>query len=43
MPRHRATAVSLAGITVRDAESGSGIDVGTLRGVQVLVLLRHRH
>ena len=36
-------AVALAGRTVLDARSGAALDLGTLPGVQVLVLIRHRH
>ncbi len=43
MPRRHDTAVSLAGVTVTDAHSGASLDLGTLRGVHVLVLMRHRH
>ena len=43
MPRSRDTAVNLAGTTVIDARSGRSLDLGTLEGVHLLVLMRHRH
>ena len=43
MPRRRETAINLDGITVLDAHSESPVDLGTLTGVHVLVLIRHRH
>jgi hypothetical protein len=43
MSRRRDTAVGLDGITVLDAHSDAVVDLGTLTGVHVLVLLRHRH
>lgn len=33
----------LAGITPADARSGRPVDLGALRGVHVLTLLRHRY
>jgi hypothetical protein len=35
--------IDLAGIQLTDAESGQPVSLASIRGVQVLVLLRHRH
>src|SRR5262249_56674556 len=35
--------IDLAGIQLTDAESGQPVPLASIRGVQVLVLLRHRH
>jgi hypothetical protein len=43
MTRSHDTAVNLAGLSVTDANSGTTLDLGTLRGVHLLVLMRHRH
>lgn len=43
MSRRRDITLSLDGITVLDAQSGNTVGLGTLQGVHVLVLLRHRH
>lgn len=43
MPRLHETTLSLTGTTVTDARSGRRLDLGTLRGVHVLVLMRHQH
>lgn len=43
MPRHRSVDVPLAGLTVTDARERGTLDLGDLRGVHVMVLMRHRH
>lgn len=43
MPRYQPVAISLSGITVTDVEDDAAVDLGTLRGVHLVVLIRHRH
>ena len=43
MVRRNDTLVNLAGVTATDARAGSVVDFGTLDGVHVLVVMRHRH
>jgi hypothetical protein len=41
--RNRRLALPLSGLTVIDARDGSTYDLGRLTGVNVVVLIRHRH
>ena len=43
MPRPQAVTIELAGIRLIDADSGQPVRLAEIGGVQVLVLLRHRH
>ena len=43
MPRPERTILSLHGLVVTDARANSPLDLGTLRGVDIMVLMRHRH
>lgn len=43
VPSREDVDVSLRGLTVVDATGGTSRDVGDLRGVHVMVLMRHRH
>lgn len=43
MPRTERMAVPLAGVVLADADAGTPVDLGTVRGTQLLVLMRHRH
>lgn len=43
MPRTEHIAIPLAGITALDTRERTAVDLGSLGGVHVLVLLRHRH
>lgn len=43
MTRGHDVEVSLQGLTVTNAHDGSSQDLGQLRGVHILILMRHRH
>ena len=43
MPQAETVAIDLAGIQLTDADSGQPVPPAQISGVQVLVLLRHRH
>jgi len=43
MPRVEHVDIPLAGTTALDARERTAVDLGALGGVNVLVLLRHRH
>ena len=43
MPQPEDVAINLTGIQLTDAESGRLMPLAGIRGVHVLVLLRHRH
>lgn len=43
MPKHHDTSIPLTGRRVTDTSDGSVTDLGELRGVQLMVLMRHRH
>lgn len=43
MPPTEDVTIELSGIELTDADSGSTVPLAQIRGVQVLVLLRHRH
>jgi hypothetical protein len=43
MARARHTDIPLRGLAVTDARDGSARDLGDLVGVNVVVLMRHRH
>lgn len=43
MARSQATSTPLSGMVLQDASDGESRDLGQLAGVNVLVLLRHRH
>ena len=43
MPLPERTRVSLEGLVVTNAHEGVPHDLGSLRGVHVMVLMRHRH
>jgi hypothetical protein len=43
MPQAETVAIGLAGIQLTDADSGQLVPLAGIGGVQILVLLRHRH
>jgi len=43
MPRPRPVTIELTGIRLTDADSGQPVRLAEIGGVQILVLLRHRH
>jgi hypothetical protein len=43
MPPAEAVTIDLAGIALTDADSGEPVRLAEIGGVQILVLLRHRH
>lgn len=43
MPAVEDLDLSLSGLAVIDAATGTSRDLGGLRGVHVMVLMRHRH
>ncbi len=43
MPRPEDVTIELTGIQLVDADSGQPVRLASIGGVQILVLLRHRH
>lgn len=43
LPRYQSEPVDLAGLALPDSRSGHRMDLGALRGVHVLTLVRHRY
>lgn len=43
MPQAESVAIDLVGIQLTDAGSGQPVRLAQISGVQILVLLRHRH
>lgn len=43
MPELETVSIPLHGIEVIDTSTGGAVDLGGLRGVSLLVLMRHRH
>ncbi len=43
MPQREDVTIELTGIQLTDADSGQPVRLAGIGGVQVLVLLRHRH
>lgn len=43
MPQAKTVAIDLTGIQLTDTGSGEPVQLAQISGVQVLVLLRHRH
>jgi hypothetical protein len=43
MPRPEEATIELAGIQLTDTDSGQPVPLAGIGGVQILVLLRHRH
>lgn len=43
MAQRRQVRVPLDGLSLTDARHGTSVDLGALRGVHVLILMRHRH
>jgi hypothetical protein len=43
MPQAEDVAIDLTGIQLTDADSGEPVRLAQISGVQILVLLRHRH
>jgi hypothetical protein len=43
MPAREDLDLSLSGLAVTNAATGESCDLGDLRGVHVMVLMRHRH
>jgi hypothetical protein len=43
MPRPEDVTIGLAGIQLTDAGTGQSVHLAGIGGVQILVLLRHRH
>jgi hypothetical protein len=43
MPEPETVAINVAGLELAEAPGGQPVTLGTFGGVQILVLLRHRH